>query len=81
MPPSCHSLGFRNGVIGRMAVERSQLAMDSHETIDATGWYARIVQHEIDHLKGSTLHRPYVESELLFRRAHIACPVRALNLL
>jgi peptide deformylase len=25
--------------------------------IDATGWYARILQHEIDHLGGVLLHR------------------------
>jgi peptide deformylase len=25
----------------------------SHRTLDATGWHARIVQHEVDHLEGA----------------------------
>ena len=32
--------------------------------IEAEGWYARILQHEIDHLKGTLLYRPNVEPQL-----------------
>ena len=36
--------------------------------IEASGWYARILQHEIDHLQGTSVRRPHAESHFLFSR-------------
>jgi peptide deformylase len=36
--------------------------------VEAEGWYARILQHEIDHLQRGVVYRPHVEPELLFDR-------------
>ena len=32
--------------------------------IEAEGWYARILQHDIDHLRGDLAYRPHVEPQL-----------------
>lgn len=51
----CLSLPGFTGVVGRALRVRVDCLNEKAEpvTIEAEGWYARILQHEIDHLKGT----------------------------
>ncbi len=51
----CLSLAGFTAVVGRSKKVRVECLSERAEpvTIDADGWYARILQHEIDHLHGS----------------------------
>ena len=51
----CLSVPGFSAIVPRARTVRVECLNDRAEpvTIDATGWYARILQHEIDHLNGS----------------------------
>ena len=55
----CLSVEGFQAVVPRARTVRVEALNHSGEpvVIDATGWYARILQHEIDHLNGNALHR------------------------
>ena len=45
--------------------------LDQHgdkQQVEAHGWYARILQHEIDHLNGTLYHRPHEAAHLHVRK-------------
>ena len=57
----CLSLDGFSAIVERALNVRVQCLNERGEelTIEAHGWYARILQHEIDHLNGKVVHRPH----------------------
>jgi peptide deformylase len=69
----CLSLGGFSAMVPRARAVKVQY-LDEHATpraLDATGWHARILQHEIDHLRGH-LYIDHMKSRTFTSLDHLA---------
>jgi len=49
-------VGYSEVILAPIGLARSRKAVGKHgepQSVEASGWYARILQHEIDHLRGT----------------------------